>query len=90
MDVAAGEEDFALGGLDHADDHLDGGRLARAVGAEITKHFAFFEGEADVPDGGNAAIAFGDVIDLEHGLTLCSILLVIAYYIAYEHASSLA
>ena len=62
MDVAAGEEDLALGGLDHADDHLDGGGFAGAIGAEVAEHFAFFEGEADIPDGGDAAIAFGDVL----------------------------
>ena len=69
VDVAAGEEDFAVGGLDHAGDHLDGGGFAGAVGAEVAEDFAFAEGEADVLHGGDGAIALGGVIELQHDLT---------------------
>ena len=67
MDVAAVEEDFAVGGLDHASDHLDGGGFAGAVGAEVAEDFAFGKGKADILDGGDGAIALGGVFDFEHG-----------------------
>ena len=67
VDVAAGEEDLAAGGLDEADDHFDGGGFAGAVGAEVAEDVAGGEGEADVFDGGDAAVGFGDVFEFEHG-----------------------
>ena len=66
VDVAAAEEDFAVVGLDHPGDHLDGGGLAGAVGAQVAEDFAFAEGKADVLDGGDGAIALGGVADFQH------------------------
>ena len=68
VDVAAGEEDFAAGGLDEADDHLNGGGFAGAVGPEVAEDVAGGEGEADVFDGGDGTVGFGDVSEFEHGV----------------------
>ena len=38
-------------GMQQAGEHLEGGGLARAIGAEKTDQFAFLNGEADLIDG---------------------------------------
>ena len=60
LDGLAVEEDLAKGHLDEAGDHLHGGGLAGAVGAEIAGDLAGSRGEADVVDGGNAGEVLGD------------------------------
>ncbi len=73
VDVAPGEEDLAVGRLYHADDHFDGGGFPGAVGSQVAEDFAGLEFEADVFDGGDAAVGFGDVHEFEHGHP-CSVL----------------
>ena len=69
-DVAAMEEDAAAAGLEQAGEDLDRGGFAGAVGAEIADDLAGMDGEGDVFDGGQAAVAFGDVLELEYGAVL--------------------
>ena len=78
--VAAFEEHVAVVGPQHAGDHFDGGGFAGAIGAEKADDFAGGDCEADVLNGGDAAIASEEMVQLQHGgygnqftLTLCSI-----------------
>ena len=63
------EEHLAFVGLKQAGDDFDGGGFAGAVGADVADDLAGLETEADVLDGGNAAIAFGERFDFKHGVT---------------------
>jgi hypothetical protein len=60
IDRLAAKENLAVGGLDEAGDHFEGGGLARAVGPEIAGDLAGGRHEADVLHGGDARVAFGD------------------------------
>ena len=57
-DALAFKEHLAVVGLEEAGDDLDGGGLAGAVGADVADDFAGTDGEVDVVDGGEAAVAF--------------------------------
>jgi len=50
--VGAQYADLAAGGCEQAGEHLDGGGLAGAVGAEEAEELARVDGEVDVIDGG--------------------------------------
>src|SRR5205823_11322414 len=65
-DVEPGDNRFALGGRHVAGQYPHRRRLAGAVGAEKAEDFASFDAEADVVDRGNAAVAFREVLDLDH------------------------
>jgi len=66
MDVMALEEHAAIVGAEHAGDDFDGGGFAGAVGTEEADDFAGGEGEADVFNGGNAAITAIEMLELKH------------------------
>jgi hypothetical protein len=76
MDAPAFKKNLAAIGLEETGNDLDGGRLARAIRADVADNFAGAEAEADVFDGGKTAVALAEGFDLEHGdtsHTLCSI-----------------
>ena len=54
-------------GLREAEDHVDGGGLAGAVGAEEGDDLALLEGEVDAADGVDGAEVLGDPGDLDGG-----------------------
>ena len=49
-------------GFEQAGDDFDGGGFAGAVGADVADDLARADGEADVVDGGKAAVAFARVL----------------------------
>ncbi len=53
--------------LQQAGQHLDGGGLAGAVGAEEAVDFAGRNRQADIVDGGEAAEVFAELMKVEHG-----------------------
>ena len=65
-DVEAGDDRFALGGRHVAGQDAHRRRLAGAVGAEEAEDLAALDAEADVVDGGDAAVAFREVLNLDH------------------------
>ena len=67
LDRFAVEQDLAGGGVHQAGDHLHGGGLAGAVGAQVAGDLAGTGGKADLIDGGDAEKTFGDVAQFEHG-----------------------
>src|SRR6476469_4734538 len=56
-DILAVENDLALLGLDQADDHIEGRRLARSVGAEEAYNLALLKSETDVVHNCTPSIA---------------------------------
>jgi hypothetical protein len=58
------EQDGALVGPQLAVDHVEGGRLARAVGADEREQFAGVQLEADAVDGPDAAEGLAEVLTL--------------------------
>ncbi len=64
--VEAGDDGFAVRGRHVAGQDPHRRRLTGAVGAEKSEDFAALDAEADVVDGGDAAVAFGEVLDLDH------------------------
>src|SRR6185295_724623 len=66
-DVEAGDNGFALGRRHVAGQYPHRRRLAGAVRAEEAEDLAPLDAEADVLDGGYAAITFREVLDLDHG-----------------------
>src|SRR5919109_1230489 len=64
-DLLAVDVDPAGVGLVEAADDLDEGRLAGAVVADQPEHLAAAQAQVDVGQGGDAAEALGDVLDLE-------------------------
>jgi len=65
-DVAAIEQDATVAGLKEAGDELDCSRFAGSIGADVPDDLSSLNAEADVIESGNAAVAFGEVIDSEH------------------------
>src|ERR1017187_8066380 len=66
-DVLTVEEDAPTGGLEQSGEHLDGGTLAGAVGAEIAQDLAGADGDADRVHGGRADEGLGEIEGFEHG-----------------------
>jgi hypothetical protein len=60
------EEDASAGGLEEAGEHLDGGALAGAVGAEIAQDLAGTDGEADRVHGGGTDEGLGEIEGFEN------------------------
>src|SRR6218665_238512 len=73
--VGAVEGDGAVVGLELAVDHVEGGRLAGAVGADEREQFAGRQLEADAVHGLHAAEGFAEVGDFEeaHAFTSLSL-----------------
>ena len=67
VQVLAEVADRAAVGQGDADEHLDGGRLAGAVGAEQSDDLALGEAERDPVHGSEGAIVLGEVVDVEDG-----------------------
>jgi D-sedoheptulose 7-phosphate isomerase len=65
-DVMPGHDHGALGGRHIAGNDPHRRRLPGAVRAEKSQDFAPFHGEADVVDRGDRAVAFREVLDLDH------------------------
>src|SRR5260370_41236462 len=65
-DVVAIKRDFSGRGLKEANDHLDCGALAGAVGTEIAERFAAMNHEADMVDDRDARVTFGQVANFGH------------------------
>ena len=65
-DVVARDDDFAVGGRHVAGDHAHRAGLACAVRTEEPENLAFFDAKTDVVDGGYRAVAFREVLDLNH------------------------
>src|SRR6218665_1841736 len=74
-ELVAVERDRALVGLELAVDHVEGGRLAGAVGADEREQFAGRQLEADAVHGLHAAEGFAEVGDFEeaHAFTSLSL-----------------
>jgi len=62
--VVARDDRASVRGGDVAREDAHRGRFSRAVGAQKPQDFSFFHAEADVVDGGDLAVAFGEVLDL--------------------------
>ncbi len=58
---------FAPGGLEQGRQHLDRGRLARAVGTDEAVAVAFFDGQIQVVERGQLTVLLGEVDGLDHG-----------------------
>lgn len=58
---------FPRGGVDEAKEHFDRGGFSSAIGAEETEHFARFDGEGEVRNGGFVPKFFAEVGGLEGG-----------------------
>ena len=61
--IATVNGDGSGGGLEHAQDHIDGGRFARAVGAEEAEDFMRANGEGKTIDGAEFAVLFAEMGD---------------------------
>src|ERR1700730_13281740 len=59
---------LAAGDFGQAEQHQDGRRLARAVGAEETENLPAPDSERDVVDGNRRAVAFGKARGLDDGI----------------------
>jgi hypothetical protein len=64
--AAALVEDLALGWVDEAGEHFDGGALPRPVGAEVAEDLARADGETDSADGGGVVVILGEGAGFEH------------------------
>src|ERR1700733_8886950 len=64
--VPALEQDSPLIWLQQPGNDLDGGRFSRTVGSQVADNFARIDAEINVRDGGDAAIAFRQVLELKH------------------------
>jgi hypothetical protein len=53
---------------------------SRAVGPQIADHLTGIHLESNVRDGGNTAIAFGQVLELKHGGETSIAISYVAYY----------
>ena len=62
------EEDLAVGGLDQAGEHFDGGALARAVGAQIAEDLAGADDEADIVHHPDAVVSLHQIPHFQHGV----------------------
>ena len=61
LDGLALKEDLAVGRLDEPGDHLEGGRLTRAVRAQVAGYFTGAGRETDILDSRSTGIHFGNV-----------------------------
>src|SRR5580658_8769542 len=59
-------EDLALGRVDEAGEHFDGGALPRPVGTKVAQDFARADGEADAADSGGVFVILGERARFEH------------------------
>jgi hypothetical protein len=66
VNVVPVERDFAGRGIKEANDHLDRGALARAVGAKIAERFAAMNFEADTVNDRDASVTFRQVANFKH------------------------
>ena len=57
---------LTFGGSSETDEATHRGRLAGTVGAEESADRAGLHRERDVVDGGDVAVAFGEVLELDH------------------------
>jgi hypothetical protein len=64
-DVQVVDQYAALIGLDQADDHVEAGGLAGAVGAEQADDLAAVDGQADVAHDLAALVALGQVLSFQ-------------------------
>ena len=65
LDRLAEEQRRALGRRQQAGQHLHGGGLAAAVGAEKSEDLAALDAEVDVVDGGEVAELLGQAVRLD-------------------------
>ena len=65
-DVEPGDNRLAFGGRHEPRQDPHRRRLAGPVGAEKAEDFAALDAEADIVDRGDAAVAFREVLDLNH------------------------
>src|SRR5690242_13821302 len=61
LDGLAFKENLAVGRLDESGDHFKGGRLTRAVRAQVAGYFASAGSETDILDSRSTGIHFGNV-----------------------------
>jgi len=61
MTLPALKADLALARFEQADDHLHGGGLSGAVGADVAKDLAWLEGETDILDHRDAIEPLGQM-----------------------------
>ena len=66
------EEDAAAVGLDDAHDHVEGGGLASAVGAQEAHYLALADLDGDLLDDGPRAVDFDDFIGVEFHILFSS------------------
>ncbi len=62
----ASPQDLAGVGLQHAEDDPHGGGLAGAVGADEAEHLPLGDGEGEVVEGDQVAVAAGQSVELQH------------------------
>src|SRR5581483_8997534 len=72
--IVAAEQDPARGCLQDAHHHPDRRRFAGAVGAEKAEDFTRRHDQVEIVDGGEPAVAFGKVDELDHDIFGFSIL----------------
>ena len=65
--VAAVDDDGSGGRLEDPQDHVDGGCLAGAVGAEEPEDFMSSDGEGKTVDGNDGAVLLAEMRDREDG-----------------------
>src|SRR5581483_6878487 len=68
--VVAGNARRAAGDLQQRGHHADQRALAGAVGSKQSENFALFYAKGNVVYGGEVAVPFGDVLDLDGGRTM--------------------
>ena len=68
VQVEPADAHAARGREQQAAHHLDGGGFAGAVGAQEREQLAPADGEVQVVDGDLAAVAFGNVVEFDHGV----------------------
>src|SRR5262249_33090157 len=66
LQVIAADLDRARCGEEQARDHLDGGRLAGAVGAEEGKQLSRLQGQAERVHAQSRAVPLRDFVQLDH------------------------
>ena len=66
-DVAILEQHLARGHREHAADQVDGGALARAIGADEAEDLALLDLEIEPVDRAHAAEMLGQRLKYEHG-----------------------
>src|SRR5690606_29208282 len=69
--VAAQDEDLARGAADEVEQDADGGRLARAVGAEEAEDLAGADPQVQAEQGPAAAVVLGEAAGFDDGVRGC-------------------